>query len=58
MLGTAAAKCNFTDCQFSLNWGAFQNANIAEGEVTTDDPNEWGIERIGATAFDIWDINP
>jgi hypothetical protein len=58
MVGTAAAKCNFTECQYSLNWGTFQNANIAQGDLHTDDSAEWGIERVSSTAFNVWDKNP
>jgi len=58
MPGTASAKCNFTECMYALNWGSFQNANIRQRDLYTDDPNEWGIERVSATAFNIWDKNP
>ena len=58
MVGTAAAKCNFTECQYSVNWGTFQNASITAGDLHTDDASEWGIERISSTAFNVWDKNP
>lgn len=58
MVGTATAKCDFTDCKYSLNWGTFQNANITSGDLYTSDPSEWGIERVSATAFNVWDKNP
>lgn len=58
MVGTAAAKCNYTECKYSVNWGAFQNANIAAGDLHTDDLTEWGIERVSSTAINVWDIIP
>lgn len=58
MVGTSTAKCDFTECQYSVNWGAFQNANITTGDLHTDDASEWGIERVSATAFNVWDKNP
>lgn len=58
MVGTASAKCDFTECKYSLNWGAFQNANIGTGDLHTDDASQWGIERVSATAFNVWDKNP
>lgn len=58
MVGTASAKCNFTECKYAVNWGAFQNASIATGDLHTDDAAEWGIERVSSTAFNIWDKNP
>jgi hypothetical protein len=58
MVGTAAAKCNYTECKYSVNWGTFQNANITSGDLHTDDPSEWGIERVSSTAFNVWDKNP
>ena len=58
MVGTATAKCNYTDCQYSVSWGTFQNANIATGDLHTDDAAEWGIERVSATAFNVWDKQP
>lgn len=58
MVGTATAKCNYTECKYSVNWGAFQNANITTGDLHTDDPTEWGIERVSSTAINVWDIIP
>lgn len=58
MVGTASAKCDFTECAYSLNWGTFQDANIGAGDLHTDDASEWGIERVSATAFNVWDKNP
>jgi hypothetical protein len=59
MVGTSSAKCNFTECQFSVNWQTFQNADIAgPQDLHTDDPAEWGIERVSSTAFNVWDVNP
>jgi|GEM_PF-2103711 len=58
MVGTTAAKCNFTECQYSASWGAFQNANITAIDLYTDDASAWGIERVSATAFNVWDKNP
>ncbi len=58
MVGTADAKCDFTACQYASSYGVFQDADIAIGDLHTDDPNEWGIERTGATAFNIWDKKP
>ena len=58
MVGTAASKCNYTECKYSVSWGAFQDANITSGNLHTDDPSEWGIERVSSTAFNVWDKNP
>ena len=58
MVGTSSAKCNFTDCQYSTNWGTFQSASIGTGDLHTDDSSEWGIERVSSTAFNVWDKNP
>lgn len=58
MVGTPAAKCDFTECGYATNWGAFQDADIADGDLHTDDPNEWGIERTSGTAFNVWDKKP
>ena len=56
MVGTATAKCNYTECKYIVSWGAFQNANIAVGDLYTDDPAQWGIERVSSTAFNVWDV--
>jgi hypothetical protein len=58
MVGTASAKCDFTECKFATNWQSFQDADIASSDLHTDDPNEWGIEFISATAFQVWDKKP
>ena len=58
MVGTTDAKCDFTECQYSVNWGTFQNASIATEDLYTSDASEWGIERVSATAFNVWDKNP
>ena len=58
MVGTESAKCDFTQCQYSVNWGSFQNASIGTGDLHTDDETEWGIERVSSTAFNIWDKKP
>ena len=58
MNGTATQKCDFTECKYSTNWGAFQNANITTGDLHTDDASEWGIERVSSTAFNVWDKSP
>lgn len=58
LVGTSSAKCNFTECKYALNWGAFQNADIATGDLHTDDPIQWGIERVSATAINVWDKIP
>jgi hypothetical protein len=57
MVGTATAKCDFTQCQFATNY-TFQDADIGSGDVHSDDLNEWGIERTSATGFNIWDKKP
>lgn len=58
MVGTASAKCDFTDCKYAVNWSSFQSASIATGDLHTDDPVEWGIERVSSTAFNVWDKDP
>jgi hypothetical protein len=58
MVGTPTAKCDFTQCQYAIYWGGFEDADIAVGDLHTDDPNEWGIERTSATGFNVWDKNP
>jgi hypothetical protein len=46
--------------QFGTNWQTFQDADIATSDLYVDDPNdnEWGIERISATGFQVWDKKP
>jgi hypothetical protein len=58
MVGTASEKCHFTECAYATIWGAFEDANISTGDLHTDDPNEWGIERTNATGFNVWDKHP
>jgi hypothetical protein len=58
MVGTASAKCDFTECKFATNWQTFQDAEIGAGDLHSDDVNEWGIERISATGFQVWDKKP
>jgi hypothetical protein len=58
MVGTSSAKCDITDCQVSLNWTSFQSANILATDVKTSNANEWGIERVSATALNVWDKVP
>lgn len=55
MVGTSSAKCNITECQVSLDWTAFQNANILATDLKTNNGDKWGIERVNATAINIWD---
>jgi hypothetical protein len=40
MVGVPSGKCDFTECQYALNWGSFQNADITADSTATDDPNE------------------
>lgn len=58
MVGTASSKTDYTECKYRLNWGPPQNANIGTGDLYTDDVNDWGIERVSATAINIWDKIP
>jgi hypothetical protein len=63
MVGTSTAKCDFTDCMFQSNYGTFAGANLVQGtrpqgDFKSDDPKEWGIDRVSATAFDVWDKKP
>lgn len=59
MVGTVQSKCEFIQCEFILNWGGFQPANIQEPDLHTDDAGEWGIEQgFNATQFRVWDKIP
>lgn len=57
MFGTSTAKCNFTGCEFSVNWGTFQNAIITDEDLFSDDLSEWETRRVNSTAFNVWDVN-
>jgi len=58
MPGTSGDKCSFTECQYRLDGGAYQNAGITAGGVKSDDSSEWGSEHVSGTAFNIWDKKP
>ncbi len=57
MVGTATAKCDFTQCQYAFFWTWFEDANIPPGNIYTSDANEWGVERISGTSINVWDKN-
>jgi len=58
MVGTAAAKCDWTSCRQLLNNGDWEDTAFTAQDVHTDDANEWGIEYLSATSFQVWDKNP
>jgi hypothetical protein len=58
MPGTDGNKCNFTECQYKVDGGAYQDANWPASNITTDDASEWGVERVSASAINIWDKKP
>jgi hypothetical protein len=58
LVGTEAAKCSFSQCQFDVSYGNFQDTNIVTADLHTSDVFEWEIERVSATAFRVWDVNP
>jgi hypothetical protein len=59
MPGTAGNKCTFTDCQYRVDGrAAYQDAGLVARDTRTDDANEWGVEWVSSTAFNIWDKNP
>ena len=59
MVGTETAKCQFAQLQVALNWGSFQDQSISQGDLHTDDPDEWGIELcVCSYSFFIWDKIP
>jgi hypothetical protein len=59
MVGTESDKCQFAELQYALNYGAFQDRSLSQGDLYTDDSNEWGIELCGCSySFFVWDKNP
>jgi hypothetical protein len=58
MVGTAAGKCDYTVCKQAVNNGDWEDAAFTAQDVHTDAPNEWGIEYLSATSFQVWDIIP
>jgi Bacterial Ig-like domain (group 2) len=58
MPGTASDKCNFTDCQYQVDGGAYVDAGFTARNLTTDDASEWGVELVSTTAINIWDKKP
>ncbi|MHC4416824.1 MAG: hypothetical protein ACYS0G_16260 [Planctomycetota bacterium] len=66
MVGTPQSKCDFTECQLALNWGAFGNANIVNGMIGGNPPGNlvssfawaWGVQWVSPTAINIWDKVP
>jgi hypothetical protein len=58
MPGTDADKCSFTECQYKIDGGIYQDAGLTSSDVMSDDQNQWGAEWISGTALNIWDKHP
>ena len=59
MVGTVSAKCDFTQCSYNIDWASwFDDAEIMSADLYSSDLRQWGIERINATGFRVWDKKP
>lgn len=56
MPGTATNKCEFTQCQYQKDGGAYQDAGITKAHLMKRIESE--VEHVSGTAFNIWDKNP
>lgn len=57
MPGTAANKCNFTACQYRVrDSDEFADVGFEDPDMHTDDAHLWGVERVSASAMNIWNI--
>lgn len=58
MVGTAANKCEFTECQYRLKGGMYVDAGLVAGDLKSTDQKEWDYEYVNGTSFKIWDVKP
>lgn len=61
LVGTEAVKCHFTECEYKVNWGAWQSPTISIGNTESDDTKEWRRDAGDPGVpndFRVWDVDP
>ncbi|HWL93379.1 MAG TPA: hypothetical protein VNT79_07575 [Phycisphaerae bacterium] len=58
LAGTPSKHCLFSQCQLAQNWNEFEDTNLTAFDLNNSDPNEYAIQLLSPTSFEIWDLNP
>ena len=52
---TLDERCHFTSCEYLIIDEGYHDADFL---IEPHDAAEWGIEKIGNSALDVWDQKP
>lgn len=56
MPGINSDRCVFSTLKYYN--GSWQNTNLTDNDVWSDDDTKWGVNRVSGTQFEIWDKSP
>jgi hypothetical protein len=58
MVGDDSNKALWDQCEFEVGGGGYEPTTFAAGDVFSSDSNQWGIQRLSAQSFEVWDKVP